>query len=106
MLLSLKHSAHFTFSDVLVLGGMVYPILNQFRSKPQNLNTHGTESAKAIIPSQEELLFSIMGILYHFMAYYSNGVAHDKIGERDFAWRDEVDFNLYSRLCPSTQCKL
>ena len=38
---------------------------------PQNLNTHGTESAKAIIPSQEELLFSIMGILYHYDAYVS-----------------------------------
>lgn len=106
MLLSLKHSAHFTFSDVLVLGGMVYPILNQFRSKPQNLKNNTTETTEAIIPSQEELLFSIMGILYHFMEYYSNGVAHDKIRERDFAWRDKVDFNLYSRLCPSNPSKL
>ena len=108
MLLSLKHSAHFTFSDVLVLGGIAYPILNQFRSKPQTLkiDANGLDTAKTKIPSQEELLFSIMGVLNQFMTHYSNGVEDEKAGEQGFLWRDKIDFTLYSRLCHSTQGKL
>ena len=67
MLLNLKHSAHFTFSDVLVLSGKAYPILNQYRSRPQTLKKVNDEEEKEEgIPTQEELLFSIMNLSYDF----------------------------------------
>ena len=112
MLLNLKHSAHFTFSDVLVLGGKAYPILNQYRSRPQTLKkkVNDEEEKEDGIPTQEELLFSIMNLSYDFMQQYHNGGGGGgggsdtllMVGDDD-TWRSNINYKLYKVISDSRQ---
>jgi hypothetical protein len=55
-LVSLRHSVHYTCSDVLVLGGYGFSLLNRLRAKPTNLKRGGLseESEGGVGPGHEE----------------------------------------------------